>query len=349
MNKILCTIGVIFGIGIFSIMSYAEDTIIIGHLGGGPIEFETIPNWDSAISTPHGVTGVDSHEVGATSCKVTINSGDTTLIDIAECHVHIQGPEYEFDAEAGINPAFAAGENSRFVGVTLNGYTTQTAKFTVAQQQTIVPLARLNTPLGELGSGSTVHLVRDDRFFVSEREYKDRAWMEQAIGALYVKGGEAFANSSTGVILGQYSGILYNAQGERQVLQEFTNMSAIFIHHSSDTTLVGEKKPLVVDNLQYDTGAGLATMTAQRWTNISILKSPKGANGIQEGGWFYVYGDEYLTQAGAEAADFDFSEFISQGESGMTPWATIIIKKEADTIDTDYFIEDKRSCLVCRP
>lgn len=314
----------------------------------GNMSSAKIPNFDSVVSTVHAVTGVDSHDIGADSCKVTINGGDNTLIDIDECHVHIQGPEYEFTVALGIDPTFSAGENSRFIGVTMNGYTSQTSRWTAAQQQTIVPLARLNTPLGELGSGSTVHLVRDDRFFVSERDYRDRVWREQVFGALYSKGGELFVNNTT-LVLGQFSGILFNAQGERQVLQEFDNMSAIFISHSSTGELVGEKKGLIIDNLQYDTGTGLATLVSNRWTNISILKSPKGVNGVQEGGWFYVYGGEYLTQSGAEAAPFDFAEFVSPGESGMASLATIILKKSANVLGTDLFIEDKRPCLVCRP
>ena len=314
--------------------------------GGAQINYSSIDNWDSAVSAPHAVTGIDSHEVGADSCKVSINGGDSTLIDIEQCHVHIQGPEYELAAVSGMTPPFGIGENSLFVGVTLSGYTTQIGRWTAAQQQTIVPIARLNTPAGQTGPGSDVGLIRDDRYFSSERDYKDRLWSQEAIGALYANGGQLFSYST--IVMGQYSGILYNAQRERHVLAEFSNMSAVFVHLSSNSIPIANKAPFVVDNLTYQ-GTGLEAMTPNRWTNISILKSPQGANGVQEGGWFYIYGGEYLTQAAAEAADFDFGVFGSQGASGLVPLASIVVKQAGVTIDTDLFIIDKRSCLVCRP
>jgi hypothetical protein len=309
------------------------------------LDFEGTPNWDPAVASVHKTTGIES------GCKVTVSAGDNTKIDIGSpCVYHIAGPQYTLTNVTSINPQFAANENSRFIGVTMNGYTTQTSRWTAIQQRTILPIARLNTELGVLGPGSPTHLVRDDRYIISEGDYFDSLWMQDAIGALYARGGELFANATSNLVLGQYSGVLYNAARERQVLGEFNNMSAIFRYYSSNgIDLLGVKKPLVVDNVQYDTGAGLADITSQRWTKISILKSPKGVNGTQEGGWFYVYGGEYLTQTGAEDAPFDFGDFINQGTSGITPLAEIVIKRDADVIDTDYFIIDKRSCLVCRP
>ena len=313
------------------------------------IDLVNTPNADSQISIPHAVTGIDGHEVGADSCKVTINSGDDSLIDIGECHVHIQGPEYEFTNMTAIDPSFGVGENSVFIGITMDGYTTQTQGWTGAQKQTIAPLARLNTASGVTGPGSTVTLNRDDRYFVSERDYKDRLWTEDAIGSLYSLGGELFSNATSNLVMGQYSGILYNAQRERHVLGEFNNMSALFLHHTTAGAPVAVKAPFVVDNLNYDTGTGLAALISNRWTKISVLKSPQGSNGTQEGGWFYIYGAEYSTQAAAEAAVFDFSFFVSQGRSGLVPLAEIVVKQAGVTLGTDLFIIDKRACLVCRP
>lgn len=308
------------------------------------LDFANTPNWDPAVAAVHDTTGIES------GCLVTVNTGDASSIDIeSPCIYHIRGPQYTLTNMTAISASFEAGENSRFFGVTMSGYISQTSKWTAEQQATIIPIARLNTALGILGPGSTVHLVRDDIYPVSERDSLDRLWMEQVVGAQYVKGGEIFTNATSALILGQYSGILFNAQKQRHTLAEFSNMSAIFLHHTSNGDLVGEKKSLIVDNIQYDTGTGLADLTSQRWTNISVLKSPKGANGTQEGGWFYVYGAEYLTRVAAEAAPFDFTEFVNQGRSGITPLATIIIKKEATVLDTDYFIIDKRPCLICRP
>ncbi|MCK5616257.1 hypothetical protein KAR91_81095 [Candidatus Pacearchaeota archaeon] len=315
----------------------------------GDISYENIDNWDTAVSVPHAVTGIDSHEVGESSCEVTINAGDDSLIDIDECHLHIQGPEYEFFNMTSIDPNFGIGENSVFIGMTLDGYTTQTQGWSAAQKQTIAPLARLNTASGVTGPGSTITLNRDDRYFVSERDYKDRLWTEDAIGSLYALGGELFSNATSGLVMGQYSGIIYNAQRERHMLGEFNNMSALFLHHTTTGAPVAVKAPFIIDNLQYDDGTGLVALISNRWTKISVLKSPQGANGTQEGGWFYNYGNEYLTQVAAEAAPFDFSFFVSQGVSGLVPMAEVVVKQGGSTLGTDLFIIDKRACLVCRP
>jgi len=314
----------------------------------GAINYTGISNWPTATSVPLVVTGISSRYWGTTSCEVTINSGDDSLIDIDECDVHIQGPLYFFNATT-IDPNFGVGENSVFIGVTMNGYTTQTQGWSAAQKQTIAPLARLNTALGVTGPGSSVNLNRDDRYFVSERDYKDRLWTEEAIGSLYALGGELFSNATSGLVMGQYSGILYNAQRERHLLGEFNNMSALFLYHTAGGGPVAVKAPFVVDNVNYDTGTGLAALISNRWTKISVLKSPQGANGTQEGGWFYIYGAEYLTQAAAEAADFDFSFFVSQGVSGLVPLAEVVVQEGGVTLGTDLFIIDKRACLVCRP
>ena len=315
----------------------------------GLLNITGISNWDSSVSIPHAVTGIDSHEVGESSCKVTVSSGDDSLIDIGECHVHLQGPEFEFTNMTSIDPNFGVGENSVFIGITMNGYTTQTQGWSAAQKQTIAPLARLNTASGVTGPGSSVSLNRDDRYFASERDYRDRLWTEDAIGSLYALGGELFSNATSGLVMGQYSGIIYNAQRERHLLNKFNNMSALFLHHTTTGAPVAVKAPFIIDNANYDTGTGLAPLISQRWTKISILKSPQGANGTQEGGWFYNYGAEYLTQAAAEAADFDFSFFVSQGVSGLVPLAEIVVQEGGSTLGTDLFIIDKRSCLVCRP
>ena len=313
----------------------------------GFIDITGILNADNFVSIPHAVTGVDGHEIGPDSCKVTINAGDSSLIDIGECHVHIQGPELEFVNMTSIDPNFGVGENSAFVGITFDGYTIQTQRWSAAQQQTIVPLARLNTASGITGPGSAVSLNRDDRYFVSERDYRDRVLMQEAYGSLYALGGELFSNATSGLVMGQYSGIVYNGQGERHILGEFNNMSALFLHHTTTGAPVAVKAPFIVDNARYDDGTGLVPIISQRWTKISVLKAPQGSP--LEGGWFYNYGSEYLTQVAAEAADFDFSFFTSQGRSGLVPMAEIVVQQGGSTLGTDLFIIDKRACLVCRP
>ena len=322
----------------------------------GFINTTSIDNWDSATGLVHADTGVDSHGTEFDSCEVTVNVGDITKIDIDECHVHIQGPEYPFDAITSLDPQFAAGENSRFIGVTMNGYTSQTSTWTSAQKRTIIPLARLNTPLGQVGPGSDVHLVRSDRYFIFESFYLDALYHAEAMGTQYVTGGTIFANMTSGLILGQNAGVLYDGQKNRHMLGTFENQSAIFLHLSSnEIDWVGLKKPLTVDAVNYNpAGSSLVPMLNDNTFTIhTILKSPKGTNGVQEGGLFFVYGNtEYATAAGAIEAISDgsavsrFGVFIDQANSGISPAALIIQQKNAAAVDT---IVDRRPCQVCRP
>ena len=317
----------------------------------GAINYSGISNWDTAVGEVKADTGVDEHEAGVDSCEVTINAGDNTKIDIFECNVHIQGPHYHFDGITSLDPQFAAGKNSRYIGVTMNGYTSQTSRWSSTQKLTIIPLARLNAPIDTLGPGSEVHLVRDDRYFLTKRDYYDLLWHEEAIGALYVTGGDIFANATSGLILGQNAGVLYDAQTKRHTLAAFENESAIFLHLSSnETDWVASKKSLVVDAVNYNpAGSSLVPMLNDNTFKAdTIMKSPKGANGVQEGHLFIVYGDtEYATAADAIAnAETRFSLFVNQYTSRLVPVALIVQQKNAAAVDT---IIDKRPCFVCRP
>ena len=322
----------------------------------GDLNTSNIDNWDSEVGSVKADTGVDEHEAGMNSCRVTINGGDNTKININECNIHIQGPHYVFNQMSSVNPQFAAEENSCFIGVTMNGYTSQTFIWTDDQKKTIIPLARLNTRLGDAGPGSDVHLVRDDRYFLTKRDYYDRIWIEDALGALYVTGGEIFANATSGLRLGQTAGILFDAQTKRHSLEAFENRSAIFLHLSSnEIDWIGTKDFLVVDALNYNPpGSSLVPMLNDNtFTVHTILKSPKGTNGVQEGGLFFVYGDiEYATAAAAKTAISEgtqpsrFGVFIDEHASQIVPAAMIIQQRNAAAVDT---IVDRRPCLVCRP
>ena len=176
------------------------------------------------------------------------------------------------------------------------------------------------------------------------------------MGAQYLRGGDIFKNATSGLILGQNEGVLYDGYKNRHMLGTFENQSAIFLHLSSnETDWIGTKQPLTVDALNYNpAGLSLVPMLNDNTFTIhTILKSPKGANGAQEGGLFFVYGDtEYATAAAATTAIFDgsavsrFGVFIDQARSGIAPAALIIQQRNAAAVDT---IVDRRPCQVCRP
>jgi hypothetical protein len=235
----------------------------------------------------------------------------------------------------------------------MNGYTSQTSKWTSLQKQTVVPIARLNTPLGQLGPGSDIRLIRDDRFFLYQNIYLDRVYHEEAVGALYVTGGEIY---NTGLQIGQTAGALYDAQKKRHTLAAFLNQSAIFLNLSAnDVDWIASKKPLTVDAVNYNpAGSNLVPMLNDNTFTIhTIMKSPKGANGTQEGGLFFVYGDtQYATAAAAIEAISDgaavprFGVFVDQATSGLVAVALIVQQRNAAAVDT---VLDRRPCQVCRP
>lgn len=318
----------------------------------GLLNITGITNWDSSVNIPTAATGVDEHEIGADTCKVTVNGPDDSLIDIAPCGIHVLGPHKSFEVMSSIDPGLGAGENSKFIGMTFNGYTTSDSRWTDTQKLTVIPLARVNTAFGISGPGSTISLIRDDRYFITKRDYYDRLWHEEAVGALYVSGGKIAA---TGLVLSQSAGVLYDGQTKRQVLSTFGNMSAVFLHLSSnEIDWVGSKQPLVIDNVNYNpAGSNLVSLsTTNKYKIDTILKSPKGPDGVPEGGWFLIYGAiEYDTQADALAAVTDGSGirwglFVNQAVSGLVPLALIVQQRDLTTIDA---ISDQRPCLVCRP
>lgn len=290
-------------------------------------------------------TGICDVVLGEDTCEITVNAGDDSKIDIKPCCVYIRGEKYLFDGMTSVDPQFASGENSRFVGVTLASYTSQTSRWTVAQKLTTVPLARLNASYGQQGSGSSIRLIRDDRDPLGTREYNDRLYREEVLGSQYVTGGDIFANATSGLILGQNSGVLYDSRGKRHVLSTFENQSAIFLHLSSNEIhWRGSKKPLVIDPLNYNPpGSGLVAMDDDNKFKVdTILKSPRTGGGL-----FVLYGTiQYTTAANAiSGAAERYGLFISQSESGLVPVALVVQQRNASTVDT---IIDRRPCFVCK-
>jgi hypothetical protein len=312
------------------------------------IDTANTPTWGTNVASVHQSTGIDTHE-SITSCEASINGVDASLLDIADCWLHIQGPEYFFNATT-ISPNFLAGENSSYIGATMNGYTTQLLDWSITQLKTIVPIARINTALGDLGPGSNIHLLRHDHYFLGERDARDAAYFGKVFGPQYVWGGELFANA-TSLVLGQYSGLLFDGKTNPHYVGEFTNMSAIFIHLSSnEIDYVAEDKSLIADNYYYNpVGSSLVGMSnTNKWKGDTVLKSAKGANGLQEGPWFYLYGNqEFDTEAEAKAyALTRFGVFVNTGKSGLVPLAILVINRDATTVSE---VLDRRPCFVCRP
>ncbi len=264
---------------------------------------------------------------GLTSGGVITLNTDTTKVDISACVYYIQGTKYTYAGVTAFDPNFSASKTHRRLGLDASGLVGQDDEFTNAQKQTIIPLGLCTSATS--GPGSVVHQLRDDRFFISEEGYLQRIWQEEAIGALYYKGG-LISESSTALQLDQSGGVLYDKQRKRHILIADTDILAREIYHVAGVwTLSAEIDPLVVDNLQYDDGTDLVTLSNNKWANHTILKSPKA-----DGHYFIVYSQaQYDAEAEAIEAGPDYGIFIDQGTSGLVAIAQIIVQKSAANIN----------------
>jgi hypothetical protein len=326
MKSLIISIGLIFflcqGVWADSLNNGVVDTPSGVSFPNG-IDTDNTLDWESDVATVHEATGIDTHE-SLTSCEASVNTGNPALLDIANCWYHVKGPQYFLNATT-INPNFLAGENSSFIGATMNGYTTQISDWSIAQLKTTVPVARVNTEHGDAGPGSAIYLIRHDHYFLGERDARDKTYFSRVFGAQYVKGGELFANA-TSLTLGQY-----------------LNLSANEINY------VTSKKSLIADNYYYNpAGSNLIPLSnTNKYKADTVLKSPKGANGLQEGGWFYLYGtQEFDTAAEAKAEALTrFGVFVNPATSSLVPLALVIINRDATTVEE---VIDRRRCFVCR-
>ena len=264
---------------------------------------------------------------GLTSGGVITINADTTKIDISACVYYIQGTKYSYAGVTALDPSFTAGKTHKRIGLDSSGLVTQDTEFTNAQKQTIIPLGLCTSATS--GPGSVVHQLRDDRFFISEEGYLQRIWQEEAIGALYYKGG-LISESATALQLDQSGGVLYDGQRKRHTLLVDTNIAATKVYHVGGAwTVSAEIDPFIVDNLQYDDGTDLATLGNNKWASHTLLKSPKAG-----GHYFFVYSQaQYDTEAEALEAGINFGIFIDQGASGLVAIAQIVIQKSAANIN----------------
>ena len=114
------------------------------------------------------------------------------------------------------------------------------------------------------------------------------------------------------------------------VISGSSDIEAIEVFHTAGTWGAAAKATLVVDNLQYDNGTDLTTLSNNKWASHTILKAPK-----EQDQFFFVYSQaQYASQADAEAAGPDFGLFIDQATSGLVAVATVVIQKSSANIDT---------------
>jgi hypothetical protein len=320
------------------------------------IDYANTPNMDEAVHTQLNSVGVDADIYGDDSCKGYIDD-DITKYKINSCKYYINGKSYVFATISGLDPNFLPSQNSAYIALLPFGpgtgrstvfdaiTSTGPVRYSTEPEKNLVTIARFNSPLGQGGLGSDIKLIRDDRDKITPYGHTIFSYIQEVLGAQYVTGGEVFSNN-TALNLGQREGILYDGHGNRHVLSAFNTITAVFVHYSSNGDYAEDRRRLIVDNLRCGDGSntGLEDMLPNRWCNNKLLKSPKGANGVQEGGIFYIYGSQsYGTQVAASAEEFSFGLFIDEFTSGLTPWAEVIIEQGSTT----PILDDRRKCLGC--
>lgn len=312
---------------------YLEDKLVPG--SGITLNVQNEGGNENILVTNALLTDLNpSGLVVSTSGIITINGGDPSLFDITETKYFIKGLSYTLAADTGIDPNFSGGSNTSFVGVNSAGLVYSSILWTSEQLKTILPLARLGAASGETGPGSTITIIRDDRFFIDEQNYNLRNWMEHAFGALYHTDG-VITKSATALQLDQSAGRLFDAQGKEQFLSSINNISALKIFHTGGIPTALPVDPLIVDTAQYDDGANLSPIPSNKWVCHTLLKSPKGAP--QEGGFFFVYANTtYSNQTEASLAPVDFSIFTDQHTSGLVPVARIIVQQGGSVITSVF-------------
>lgn len=271
---------------------------------------------------------------------VSINGADATLFDIIGCGYFIRGIHYTIANQTGVDPSFGAGENSSFIGLNSSGFIYSSTTWTHTQLKTIIPIARVNAASGQTGSGSTITLVRDDRFFIDQQGLHRRYYHEQVFGALYHKGGLITA-STTALQLNQSAGKLFDAQGKEQLLINTGNLAALKVFHTGGAPDTSNVDPLIVDTGFYDNGTDLTAIPSNKWVCHTLLKSPKAG-----GFFFFVYGTEiFNNQTEARFGGVTWSIFVDQSTSGLIPVARIIVQQGA-TVIADGDVRDERPFAV---
>jgi hypothetical protein len=291
-----------------------------------------------------------SEELGNTGivigCKVSINVGDDTLIDIEAGEYDLEGVHYNYGGITGQDPGFSTSpaEDTVFVylyssGLVFRNTSGDLGEWTDNDFTTQATLARL-TSFSD--TNHSIQRVRDDRFITGGHLISQRIYQRDAFGAgVYAlnSGGWIEENGTTAYQMDQTSGgILFDAERVKHTFSEDTNISGLRVISSGPT--LSFQNPFVAPE-SYDDGAGgLTGLISNRWAIHTILKVPKGPDDDgTEGAFFMVISsDQYTSRLLAEATPIEFGPFSS---SQVVPVARILVEGGGtgivDIVDTRPF------------
>lgn len=315
---------------VFTDTTYPEITATTGGVlsDTDAIKFDGIP---ADIVLARFNTGIKEGGV------VTLNT-DIKKVDIETTEYTIQGVDYTYAGITGYSPDLQVGQSARRLGLDASGLVDQAGKFTDAQLQTILPIARMQAPQGQTGPGSDLKTPMHTHYYIGEEGWRKRLWHTKVIGVLYADGG-IVSESSTALQLNESSGLLYNAQAHDVDIIGGNNITGVELYHVAGDWTLGTDATIVIDVQQWDDpNTGLTTLNNNKWAMHTLLRSPK-----EDGEFFLIYSQaQYASQADAEAVPPDYGFFQSQSFSGFVAIAQIIIQKGDTSItqikDTRPFI-----------
>jgi len=268
---------------------------------------------------------------------VTLNT-DITLIDIAAFEYFIQGTKYSYAGATGVTPTIAADDSSTWVGVDATGIIYSDEKWSVAESQTILSLARLQAVQGQSGPSSElqspVHLV----YSIGQNGFVDSDWIGNTIGALYASGGTFTENGVNPLQVNQAAGEFHTAQRKHVEIDAANSIQTSVLYHVSGAPVIHDRAVLTIPKF-WDNGTDKVALSSGYYASHTLLRSPKA-----EDLFILVYSnEEYISQNMAENANIDFSLFGNQATSGLVPVARFIIKDDSTNIVT---IIDERPSII---
>jgi hypothetical protein len=226
----------------------------------GNIKKENIPNWSTVVCEVMECNGVHTHHFGEDACNIVFKSISTVQI-VEGCTVHLNGgTEYDFEPGTftNINPDFV--NSSVWIGINSTGIVQQSNEFTETQRLTIAPLARVQSE----GTGiQEISTILDVRFKSSNFEWQFQNFLRNYIGTLAGGGLETSEVGTRNLALS--AGTFADTEMQGHALPSFSMISGILIHSTPFSPVTTVKGLLQADNIQYDTGSGLADMTNNQW------------------------------------------------------------------------------------
>lgn len=298
----------------------------------GNIKKDDVPNWDRIVCQVTECNGIHTHEAGESACQISFKSISTVQM-AGGCTVHLNGGiEYNFDAGtfSNINPDFV--NSSVWIGIDSSGIVQQTGEFTNAQRLSIAPLARVQS---EGSDSQIIATIMDVRFKSTAFEWRFQNWVRDFVGALAGSGLETTEVGTRNLSLS--SGTFSDTEIDGHTTVAFSHITGLLVHSTAFSPVTTIEGLFQADNLQYDTGSGLATMTNNNWYashNLAMSTAGGIVNGVDtgRGPTFLLIMSNGQWNSLGEALEQPFYLGAFAGSKDIIRLAKLVVQKNSDGI-----------------